>query len=217
MADIAKRRTRSRALAAIVPLSIILVGGFALARGGNEHFDTMPAYAPTDQAPETSGTQNDEAPRAKKTVARGGYGAPICVRLCDGYFFPSYSSAGGDAACAAQCPDAPVAMYSMNSDNIDDAVSLSGKTYAQLPAANRYSSQANSTCSCHLRGYGTSLSDILKDQTLRKGDFVMTANGFVEYIGGSSTSSFVAIDRATGLSAELRTSLRLAKAESEKD
>ena len=55
-------------------------------------------------------------------------GRAICVRLCDGFFFPSVITSGSDEACASQCPDAPTAFYSepAGSDKIEDAVSLSG-------------------------------------------------------------------------------------------
>ena len=77
--------------------------------------------------------------RARKRTASLGSRSAVCVRLCDGFYFPSVVSSGGDEACASQCPDAPTAFYSMpaGSDKIDDAVSLTGAPYSALPVANR--------------------------------------------------------------------------------
>src|ERR1700753_404250 len=55
-----------------------------------------------------------------------GFSQPVCVRLCDGSFFP-LTNAGADAtsqanACNSLCPDAPTEVYYRNgSEKIEDA------------------------------------------------------------------------------------------------
>jgi len=201
-----------RGISVCMTISGILVGGFALAHGPKETiFDAPIAYAPLAE-PLAPSDMNPEKLRASSRHSRHARAKPVCVRLCDGYFFPSYTAVGGDAVCAAQCPDAPVAMYSMAGDDIDEAVSTAGTKYSELAFANRYSAKTDSECVCHRHSYGGSYAEILKDPTLRKGDLVMTTSGFVEYTGGSAANAFVAVERAPGISEETRQSLRSAKA-----
>ena len=135
------------------------------------------------------------------------------MRLCDGFFFPSATSAGGDEACAAQCPDAPTARYTepAGSDRIEDAVSMRGALYAALPAANRYQTVARQRLHAVIArpaGYSESL---LNDPTLRKGDVVMTPKGFVVFQGAKTrsitSSDFVALSQARSLPEGLRATL----------
>jgi hypothetical protein len=115
----------------------------------------------------------------------------VCVRLCDGYFFPiAPISRPGDlanheAACAGLCPDAPTQLFvePAGSDNIADAVSMSGERYSSLPVAFRNRTVSDNTCGCRRRpGAAFSLRD---DFTLRKGDSVMTASGFMVFRGAA--------------------------------
>jgi hypothetical protein len=154
------------------------------------------------------GVQTD--PKRKETRANG---LAVCVRLCDGYFFPSATSSGGDEACAAQCPDAPTARYTepAGSDRIEDAVSTRGALYSALPVANRYQTTFDDTCSCRhspISGYSASS---LTDPTLRKGDLVMTPKGFLVFQGAKTrsvtSSDFVALSQAPSLSKDLRAAL----------
>jgi hypothetical protein len=110
---------------------------------------------------------------------------PVCVRLCDGFFFPltgaSYDTASQSAACNSLCPDAPTEVYyKSGSDRIEDSISEKGQPYTALPVSLRYQTTADNTCSCHrdVVAY-TPLSDV----TLRRGDAVMTPAGFVVFNG----------------------------------
>jgi hypothetical protein len=115
----------------------------------------------------------------------------VCVRLCDGFFFPVAQVSGAsdleshEAACQGLCPDAPTALYiePSGSDKIEDAVSTTGAPYTALPVALRSRKTLDNTCSCHRsspRGYSVAL---LHDFTLRKGDAVMTPGGFMVFEG----------------------------------
>jgi hypothetical protein len=163
------------------------------------------------ESPRSAALDNGPARRRKKTDAIAGLasGRSVCVRLCDGYFFPvapissSADLAGHQATCEETCPDAPTALYvePAGSDKIEDAVSTSGAPYTALPVALRSRTTFDNTCACHrtlAHGYSRSL---LHDLTLRKGDSVMTPGGFVVFQGQSrlpfARKDFVALAQAS--------------------
>ena len=137
----------------------------------------------------------------------------MCVRLCDGFYFPSVNTSGGDEGCASQCPDAPTAFYSepSGSDRIEDAVSLRGAPYSALPVANRHQTSFDGTCTCHhsfLRSY---LAELLHDPTLRDGDLVMTDKGFAVFKSDKSravsAANFVALSQSPNVAKNWRAEL----------
>jgi hypothetical protein len=89
-------------------------------------------------------------------VLSGGAYRTLCVRACDGYYFPiSFSTAGRDlkrdaAACAALCPGQEVSLYVQRNPGEDGnaMVSLAGKPYGLLPTAYLYRTRYDRTCSC---------------------------------------------------------------------
>ncbi|MEM9026915.1 MAG: DUF2865 domain-containing protein [Pseudomonadota bacterium] len=78
----------------------------------------------------------------------------LCVRMCDGYYFPISASTKRwrfrkDArACASRC-GAPTRLfyYPVNADP-SQMVDLSGRAYAKLPTAFLYRTAYNSGCKC---------------------------------------------------------------------
>jgi len=117
-------------------------------------------------------------------------GQPVCVRLCDGFFFPLSAAAGDvasqDAACNSLCPDAPTEVYYRNgSDSIEGAVSAHGRLYTALPVSLRYRGTSDNTCTCHrdVVAYAP-----LHDATLKRGDAVMTPAGFMVFRGAEAAS-----------------------------
>jgi hypothetical protein len=107
----------------------------------------------------------------------------LCVRACDGYYFPiSYSTVPGKFAddeklCQRLCPATEVTLYSHRNpgEDVARAVSSAGKLYSELPTAFSYRKQFNPACSC--RAPGQSWADALRqgdDQTLERGDIVVT-------------------------------------------
>ncbi|HEX4237457.1 MAG TPA: DUF2865 domain-containing protein [Xanthobacteraceae bacterium] len=123
-------------------------------------------------------------------VNPGGDGAPsgtyhtVCVRACDGFYFPiSYSTVPSrftdDArACQRLCPAAEAELYSFHNpgEDMQQAVSISGQAYTALPNAFRYRKEVVAGCSC--RRPGQSWADALKNaddsSTLESGDIVVT-------------------------------------------
>jgi hypothetical protein len=132
---------------------------------------------------------NNRKPALHSVGANYSSHRPVCVRLCDGFFFPASVPAGAsnaateEAACAGLCPDAPTALFYQpsGSDKIEDAISATGHPYSALPIALRYRSAHDDTCTCH-RSLVSALSP-LHDSTLRKGDALMTPKGFMVFRG----------------------------------
>jgi hypothetical protein len=120
----------------------------------------------------------------------GGDGAPsgtyhtVCVRSCDGYYFPiSYSTvpsrfADDERACQRLCPAAEASLYAFHNpgEGMEQAVSTSGQPYTALPNAFRYRKEVTAGCSC--RRPGQSWADALKNAddstTLESGDIIVT-------------------------------------------
>ena len=87
--------------------------------------------------------------------AAGSY-RTLCVRSCDGYYFPiSFAAPPRDlkrdaAACQALCPGQEVALYVRPGGDGEGSpqVSLSGVPYSALPTAFRYRSEYDRSCTC---------------------------------------------------------------------
>lgn len=107
----------------------------------------------------------------------------VCVRTCDGFFFPiSYSTSPNrfsedERNCQRMCPAAEVQLYTYRNpgEEIAQAVSLSGRAYTELPTAFNYRKEVNKACSC--KRDGQTWADALKqldDNTIEQGDIVVT-------------------------------------------
>lgn len=86
----------------------------------------------------------------------GGSYRTLCVRRCDGYYFPiSFATtaerfAQDEAACQSMCPGGDAELYYQPSgdDNPANMMSLSGEPYAALPNALDYRKEVSAACSC---------------------------------------------------------------------
>jgi len=107
----------------------------------------------------------------------------VCVRTCDGYYFPiSYTAtperfAQDEQTCQRMCPAADVQLYTFHNpgEEITQAVSLRGQAYTDLPTAFSYRKEVNKECSC--KRAGQTWADALKqldDNTVEQGDIVVT-------------------------------------------
>jgi hypothetical protein len=115
-------------------------------------------------------------------VSQGGTFRTLCVRTCDGYYYPiSFATtparfADDEAACKATCPASDVVLYShRTNEDVRSATSISGRPYTELANAFRYRQQFDAACSC--RKVGQSWADAmgaLKDNTVERGDIVVT-------------------------------------------
>ena len=79
----------------------------------------------------------------------------LCVRLCDGYYFPiSFSTrrdrfAGDASKCERQCPTrSRLFVYRNPGEQVEDMRDLKGKPYLSLPTAMLYRTQYIADCTC---------------------------------------------------------------------
>lgn len=100
----------------------------------------------------------DAAARSRRSYSSERSAGPwrtMCVRLCDGYYFPM-STGVSDATVrddAKSCEDrcgVPARLYYLDkeSDDIAGMVDLKGRTYADLEAAFRYRKRLIDGCTC---------------------------------------------------------------------
>jgi len=123
-------------------------------------FNPQPRAEP---AAATSGDQEIAAVRRRAREGSGGRRLPsggtfrtLCVRTCDGYFFPvSFSTgksqfANDEARCSEICPAAQTELYVYRNPGGDQAqmMSLAGDLYSEQPFAYRYKSEFVEGCSC---------------------------------------------------------------------
>ena len=176
------------------------------------------AYAPFDDGVRGRG-RSTGASTSTADEARGLPRRAVCVRLCDGFFFPVGDLRSGEDApaqeelCAGLCPSAPTRLYVIpsGSEKIEDAVSLrDGRNYTALPVAFRSASATDRTCTCHREGEAQQVS-VLKDFTLRAGDSVMTESGVKVFRGSQrwpyTPRDFTALTQTHRLSGAARGAL----------
>ncbi len=103
----------------------------------------------------------------------------VCVRTCDGFFFPLANNAGNaDEMCQALCPGTEATAFGMtNGGEIQNAVARStGQPYSSLPNAGKYQRSFDAACTC--KGQGQSWAQSLKEAEYlldkRKGDVIVT-------------------------------------------
>jgi hypothetical protein len=109
----------------------------------------------------------------------------VCVRTCDGYFFPISFSTSQDrfrddeATCQRMCPAAEVQLFSHRNpgEDMNHAVSTAGQLYSQIPNAFKYKTSWDAACTC--KRPGESWANAVKDDprmqtTLEQGDIVVT-------------------------------------------
>ncbi len=137
--------------------------------------------APSEDQPQTDARFEDHgdeprqsAPSGEKGVQAHAGSYAVCVRTCDGSFFPvSYSGAGSRAdsledVCRALCPNADMALYSFPfGGTVDEAASATGEPYANLPNAGKFEKAYDPSCSC--RRKGQTWAEALADAEARYG------------------------------------------------
>jgi hypothetical protein len=116
-----------------------------------------------EPAAATSGDREIATARRQARDRSGGHRLPsggtfrtLCVRTCDGYFFPvSFSTgksqfANDEARCSEICPAAQTELYVYRNPGGDQAqmMSLAGNLYSEQPFAYRYKSEFVEGCSC---------------------------------------------------------------------
>jgi uncharacterized protein DUF2865 len=106
--------------------------------------------------------EEEEAPQTPiyRSIDPNGRYRSVCVRLCDGFFYPIHYSTygsllGQDAqSCQSNCA-APAELYVYRNpgQDIEQAVSLNGSAYMDLPVALRFRKEYVKGCSCKQAEY----------------------------------------------------------------
>lgn len=106
----------------------------------------------------------------------------VCVRTCDGFFFPiSYQTTRNafqrdEAICQATCPGSEAHLYAYPNPGgqMEQAASVDGEAYAKLENAFRYRKEFVAGCSCKPEGmsWAEALAGV-EDKTVKKGDIVV--------------------------------------------
>jgi hypothetical protein len=106
--------------------------------------------------------QQEELPQTPvyRSIDPNGRYRSVCVRLCDGFFYPiSYATYASHLAqeaqqCQSSCA-APAELYVYRNpgQEIEQAISLSGSAYMDLPVALRFRKEYVQGCSCKQAEY----------------------------------------------------------------
>lgn len=140
-----------------------------------------PGPLPMDQQPPPENME--------ETAAHGGSQA-VCVRTCDGGFFPlNYSPKRTDQQtlidmCQALCPNVETAVYTRSPfKEIQSAVSLDGEPYSEMPNALKYQKTFDASCTCKSAKQSWAEALAGAEQLLghqRKGDILVTPEKSLE-------------------------------------
>jgi len=109
----------------------------------------------------------------------------VCVRSCDGGYFPiSFQTvparfADDERTCKALCPAAEATLYAYRNpgEDMNAAVTVSGERYTALPNAFKFRTEYNPACSC--KAAGQTWADALKSiddkaAATQQGDIIVT-------------------------------------------
>ena len=108
----------------------------------------------------------------------------VCVRSCDGYYFPiSFATvqsrfADDERTCKNQCPaaDANLFTYRNPGEDMNQAVSISGQPYTSLPHAFQYRKTFDPNCTCKANGetWSQALKHLDDKASLQQGDIIVS-------------------------------------------
>ncbi|HWP27522.1 MAG TPA: DUF2865 domain-containing protein [Xanthobacteraceae bacterium] len=153
-------------------------GFFETLFGGLPIFGNNPIIA----TPPPAGSPNLPGLPGSDFLQTGTY-RTLCVRLCDGFYFPiSFAVTPSrfredERVCQRTCPAAEVALYVHRNpgEDVNQAVSLSGQPYTQLPNAFLYRKELVSTCGCRRPGetWAQALKHLDSRATIESGDILV--------------------------------------------
>jgi uncharacterized protein DUF2865 len=134
------------------------------------------------------GGNNNYSPVPPDAGAPSGTYRTVCVRSCDGGYFPiSFATVPGrfaddEKACKALCPATEASLYTYRNpgEDMNQAVSIGGQTYTSSPNAFKFRSEFNPSCAC--KAAGQTWSDALKSiddkaAAEQQGDIIVTEEG----------------------------------------
>ena len=136
--------------------------------------------APVEERPEVprDAVLDEELERKAKLGGR----TAVCVRTCDGFFFPvNYEGLSArdehESVCKSLCPAAETQVFYMRlGADIDTAASRSGQPYTSLPMAMKYRESRVSDCACKAAGqtWAQAMAGLEDLVEARKGDVIVT-------------------------------------------
>lgn len=114
----------------------------------------------------------------------------VCVRTCDGFFFPVGAGGSMDRAvaefmCKASCPGAPVKLFMRRGADIADAVGADRSLYRRLASALNFRNEVSPTCSCRRPNGAITAGPVFDDPTLRVGDVIVVHGKAIVFKGGT--------------------------------
>ncbi len=124
----------------------------------------VPGQADQQFQPQTPAQANQPMqlePRSNAGVTSGGQQyATMCVRKCDGYYFPINPNSGAEdlaedeEICQALCPtqDTELYVFQVPQESPAQMRSLAGAPYTSLANAYEFRQQSNPACSCDAAG-----------------------------------------------------------------
>ncbi len=123
-------------------------------------------------------------PPSPDFAAPSGTFRTVCVRTCDGGYFPiSFATVAtrfpdDERSCKALCPatEATLFTYRNPGEDINQAVSVNGQPYTSLPNAFHFRTEFNPTCSCKAPGqtWSEALKSIDDKASAEQGDIIVT-------------------------------------------
>ncbi len=149
---------------------------------------------PVDPFAERPFTGTDPFEPNTQPEAKRGFGGvqPVCVRLCDGFFFPlAGASSRSDAKemCKAQCPVTESRVfYRTPEGDINGAVDDEDRSYTSLPNALKYRTRMDAACTCKKSGQSWSATLQPAEKLIENGngDVVVTDKTADEIASGKS-------------------------------
>jgi hypothetical protein len=120
----------------------------------------------------------------------GGGSQMVCVRTCDGFFFPVSAGSGADRSvaefmCKASCPGAPVKLFTRRGEDIENAVGADRSLYRKLAGALSFRTASAPTCSCRRPSGAITSGPVFDDPTLKAGDVIVVRGRALVFKGGS--------------------------------
>jgi hypothetical protein len=149
------------------------------ARGPGGFFENL--FGGGNRNPEPSEVDPNIAP---PPGAPSGTYRTVCVRSCDGYYFPiSFATVQSrfvddERTCKNQCPAADANLYTYRNpgEDMNQAVSISGQPYTSLPHAFQYRKTFDPNCTCKANGetWSQALKHLDDKASLQQGDIIVT-------------------------------------------
>ncbi len=137
---------------------------------------------PAQEEPDAALAPNGDV-LAPTEEPKSSYYRTVCVRTCDGYYFPISNGASpqrfqaDEERCRRLCPATEAQLFAYpTSGSIKNASSVSGQPYMSLPNALRYRKEFVPSCSCRAPGqsWAQALAGLEDQSTLGKGDILVT-------------------------------------------